>query len=184
MWEFFNHTLSFMNSPFANLFLAIQQRLESTVTDVTYIDQDMGQLKNNDKPFFRPPVSWPCVLIDFEDFQFQNMSENVQNTEGTVVLKLGFAPFSSSGQATPDTYKEKAISYYDTEWNLNKALHGWSPGDDFGYLTRSSAITEKRYDNIRVREIRYRIAFEDYSAGDVIQYISAAVKVEPEIEIP
>lgn len=172
-----------MNSPFANLFLAIQQRIQATVTDIAYIDQDLGQLKNNDKPSFRPAVSWPCVLIDFDDFTFQNMAENVQTTEGTVVIKLGFAPFSSSGQATPDTYKEKAIGYYDIEWNLNKALQGWAPGDDFGYMVRSTAITEKRTDTIRVREIRYRITFEDYSAANAVQYIPAAISVTPEINI-
>lgn len=172
-----------MNSPFANLFLAIQQRIQASVTDITYIDQDLGQLKNNDKPSFRPAVSWPCVLIDFDDFSFQNLAENVQTTEGTVVIKLGFAPFSSSGQATPDTYREKAIGYYDLEWNLNKVLHGWAPGDDYGYLVRSTAITEKRTDTIRVREIRYRITFEDYSAANVIQYVPAAIAVTPEIDI-
>jgi len=170
-----------MNSPFANLFLAVQQHIQDTVPAIVYIDQDLGQLKNNDKPSFRPAVSWPCVLIDFDDFSFQNLSENVQTVEGTVVLKLGFAPFSSSGQATPTTYKEKAIEYYDIEWNLNKTMQGWTPGNDYGYLSRSTSITEKRNDAIRVREIRYRIAFEDYSAANVIQYVPAAAVIAPEI---
>jgi len=121
------------------------------------------------------------VFVDRDDFSFQNLSENVQTVEGTVVLKLGFAPFSSSGQATPTTYKEKAIEYYDIEWNLNKAMQGWTPGDDYGYLSRSTSITEKRSDAIRVREIRYRIAFEDYSTANVIQYVPAAAVIEPEI---
>src|ERR1700749_2803202 len=135
-----------MNSPFANIFLAIQQRIQSDVTSVTYIDQDLGQLKTST----RPPVSWPCVLIDFEDFNFDNLGQNVQTAKGTVVLRLGFAPYSNSSQITPLRYLQQAIGYYDIEWSLHKVLQGWSPGDDYGSLIRTSATTQKRTDNYRV----------------------------------
>src|SRR3954470_4452030 len=157
-----------MNSPFANIFMALQQRIHSQVPAVTYIDQDLGQLKTTT----RPPVSWPCVLIDFEDFTFGNMGDNVQTAKGTVVLRLGFAPFSNSAQFTPASYLQQAISYYDLEWTLHKALPGWSPSDDLGSLNRIATGTQKRNDNYRVRELRYSIAFEDYSTKPQQQYAS------------
>ncbi len=166
-----------MNSPFANVFLAIQQHIQAGVPAITYIDQDLGQLKNS----VRPPVSWPCVLIDFEDFNFDNMGENVQVAKGTVVLRLGFAPHSNSSQATPSLYLQQAIGYYDIEWDLHKVMQGWSPGDDYGYLIRTNALTQKRTDNYRVRELRYSITFEDYSTKSQQQYAPATLVVADQV---
>lgn len=168
-----------MNSPFANIFLAIQQQIQTSVTAIKYIDQDLGQLKTTT----RPPVAWPCVLIDFEDFNFENLGENVQTAKGTIVLRLGFAPYSNSSQITPSTFLHQAISYYDIEWSLHKAIQGWAPGDDFGSLIRTAASTQKRTDNYRVRELSYSIAFEDYSTKLQQQLASATIVVEDEITL-
>ena len=166
-----------MNSPFANIFLSLQAHIQSSVTAITYIDQDLGQLKTST----RPPVSWPCLLIDFEDFDFENLSENVQIAKGTVTLRLGFATYSNSSQATPTAYLQQSISYYDIEWALHKAIQGWAPGDCFGSLIRTSATTQKRTDNYRVRELRYSIAFEDYSTKPIQQYAVPALIVTDQI---
>ncbi len=157
-----------MNSPFANVFLALQAYIQANVPAIKYIDQDLGQLKSGT----RPPVSWPCVLIDFEDFCFENMSSNVQTASGVVVLRLGFAPHSNSSQATPTPYLQQAISYYDLEWALHKAIQGWAPGADYGHLVRISATTQKRSDSYRVRELRYSLAFEDYSTKPVQDFVT------------
>ncbi len=167
-----------MNSPFANLFLAIQDKLKNNLTSVVYIDQDLGQLKNA-----RPAVSWPCVLIDFEDFEFTNLSENVQVATGTVVIRLAFPAHSPSAQATPSTYTQKALGYYDIEWDLHKLLQGWNPGSAFGKLCRTAVTTLKRTDNIRVREQRYSIAFEDYSTKITQQYAAATLVVQEQLDI-
>ena len=168
-----------MDSPFANIFLSIEQRINDQVSAIKYIDQDLGQLKSN----IRPPVSWPCVLIDFEDFNFENLCENVQTAKGTVILRLGFAPHSNSSQLTPPPYIQQAIGYYDLEWTLHKAIQGWAPGNDFGSLIRTSATTQKRTDNYRVRELRYSIAFEDYSTKLQRQYVPATIIVNDEITL-
>ncbi len=107
-----------MNSPFANLFLALQQRIQAEVSIIRHIDQDLGQLKTSS----RPPVSWPCVLIDFETFDYENLAENVQTVTGTIVFRLGFAPHSNTAQATPALYAQQAITCYDIEWDLHLAL--------------------------------------------------------------
>jgi len=166
-----------MNSPFANIFLALQQRIQTEVSSITYIDQDLGQLKPNT----RPPVSWPCVLIDFEDFNFDNMGDNVQVANGIVVLRLGFAPYSNTGSATPSPYLEQALGYYDIEWALHQAIQGWSPADDYGHLIRTNALTQKRPDNYRVRELRYSLTFQDYSTKPLRQYVPATLIVTDQI---
>ena len=166
-----------LTSPFATIFLATKQRILTEVPAIAFIDQELGQLRNGN----RPPVSWPCILIDFEDFVFKDLGENVQTASGTVVLRLGFAPHSNSSSVTPAPYLEKAFAYYDLEWILHKAIHGWSPGTDMGAFARIAAATQKRNDNYRVREIRYSIAFEDYSAKWQQLYAPATIQVEQQM---
>lgn len=172
-----------MNSPFANIFIGIQQHIVNTIPAINYIDQDLGQLKK-DHNTLRPSVAFPCILIDFEDCSFENLSENVQTAKGNVVLRLGFAPYSNSSQSTPQDYIENAINYYDIEWDLHKTLQGWSPSTDIGTLTRIYAGTQQRTDSIRVRELRYSFAFEDYSTGNTIQQIAADINITPQIQMP
>ena len=167
-----------MNSPFANIFLAIQARIQNAVPAILYIDQELGQLSNT-----RPPVSWPCVLIDFEDFDFSGLAENVQTATGTVVLRLGFAPHSPSSSGTPVECIEQALLYYDIEWMLHKAIQGWRSGDAYGSMSRINAGTQKRSDSYRVREIRYSIAFEDYSTKRTLTYVPAEVVIADVISV-
>jgi len=169
-----------MKSPFANLFTAIQERISQEVPGIAHIAHDLGQLSVKT----RPPVSWPCLLIDFEDFTFENLGENVQTAKGTVLLKLGFAPHSNTSQATPSEYKDSALGYYDLEWYLHKALHSWSPdGNEYGHLIRAATLTQRRADAYRVRELRYAVSFDDYSTKPTLQYVPAALIINSEIDI-
>ena len=165
-----------MNSPFADIFVAVQQRIAAEVPAIAYVDQELGQLKNS-----RPPVSWPCLLIDLEDFRFENVGTQVQLATGTVVLLLGFAAYSTSWQGTPPEATQKALNYYDIEWALHKALHGWTPGGFTGSLARTGAATQKRTDHYRVRELRYSIAFDDYSTKRTIRFVPAALEMTEEM---
>jgi hypothetical protein len=154
-----------MNSPFAQLFLALTDQLKTVLPPHAYIDQDLGQLEYYE---IRPAVSWPCALIDIDSFTFQELGDGSQMAEGDVVIRLAFPPYSSAKSTTPQEYREKALGFYEIEWAINKALHCWSPGDTFGSLTRISAQTERREDPIRVRELRYKLALEDYSTEEVL----------------
>lgn len=169
-----------MNSPFAHLFLSLQERIQAEVSAISYIDHDLGQLSNKS----RPPVSWPCVLIDFDDFRFKNLGENVQTAKGIVVLRLAFSPYAASSGITPTAIKEQALNYYDIEWELHKCLHGWSPGEEFGSLSRTSAlIPHENIGNLRIRELRYKISFDDYSTKPQQQFAPASLVVETAINI-
>ena len=169
-----------MNSPFANLFLALQEHIQTEVPAVRHIDQDLGQLKTST----RPPVSWPCVLIDFETFDYENLAENVQTVTGTIVFRLGFAPHSNTAQATPAPYVQQAITCYDIEWDLHIALQGWAPGSDYGHLCRTSVSTQKRTDSYRVRELRYSIAFHDFSAKWYQHRAPAQLRIIDHLRLP
>lgn len=158
-----------LNSPFAKAFLATMARIQDQVTAIKHIDQDMGQLDGNSS---RPAVAFPCILMDFQNFQYSNIQKGAQVCEGDVIIKLAFAQFTPSSDKVDDVYREIALEYYDIEWELNKALHAWSPGDEFGYYTRTGVVAQNIAEGIRVRTLTYRLEFEDYSTqvNDTVVY--------------
>jgi hypothetical protein len=187
-----------MTSPFALLFLAIQQRLDEIMITrpgqeaeekaLRYIDAELGQLEN----YFeggRPSVSMPCALIDVDNATFKELGQNSQDGVITVVIRLGFDPYSSSSNLTPAESRNKALFYYELEQAVYNALHGWTPEscqitplipaappidevpavnadfeDTFGHLIRVGARTEERRDQLRVRTIAFTLSIEDKSA--------------------
>jgi hypothetical protein len=170
-----------MNSAFANLFLLLQQRVQDNVPGISFIDQDLGQLNPNPDDTF--PVTFPCLLIDLNYFTFKDLGENVQTAAGTIVFRLGFSTYSSSDQSAPEETKETALQFYELEWALHKAFQGWDAGDYFGHLNRISVHTEKRSDALRVRELRYTVAFEDYSTKNEQLTAPAEIDVSAEIAL-
>lgn len=191
-----------MTSPFAILFRAIQLRLnEITDTDENpifrSIDQDLMQLEDASRGVNRPPVSWPCALIDIDDANFENMGENTQSAVINICIRIGFPPFSSTEMKTPDTYKNKALYYYDLEQAVIESFHGWSPStvaitdditadlsDIFGHFIRTRVVREDRNDLIRVRNIMFTLGMDDYSTLRQITYIPASINLSTSINIP
>ncbi len=157
-----------MNSPFSKIFLAIMARVQAQVPEIKHIDQDMGQIEGSSS---RPAVAFPLILADFDAWGFSNAGTNIQIAEGDVVIKLGFAQFTPSSDKVDAAYREEALKFYEIEWKLHKALQGWSPGDEFGFLTRTAVQTQNRQPGIRVRVLRYRLEFEDYSTQKTTQSI-------------
>ena len=156
-----------MNSPFANLYEAIMARIKAQVPAIRYASQELGQLENYNPSTGRPSVTFPCVLIDFDNFAASDLTYGIQDLTGDVIVRIALDTWSSASSLTPADVRAQALNYYDVEWNLYCALHGWSPNPDTaGYLTRTGVQTEKRDDAIRVREMRFRLRFTDTSAED------------------
>jgi len=191
-----------MTSPFAILFLAIQQRLATIVDNnsapiFTFIEQDLGQLEDNTKGINRPPVSWPCALIDIDDSNFQNTGENGQTGVVNVYIRIGFPPFSSTALSTPEAYKNKALYYYDLEQAIFTTFHGWNPttvnivgsttadlSDIFGHFIRVRAMKEERNDLLRVRTIIFTVSMSDHSAEDSVTMVPVGYTINTGIHIP
>lgn len=151
-----------LTSPFGNLFLAIQARITSQVTEIKWIDHDLGQLEAFDGD--RPPVEWPCLLIDFADTQFEQM-QGYQDGNMNIVLRLAFNQYDQTYGDAPTLVKESAMEYYEIEHKIYLALQAWKAS---GLLTnamiRLTASSEKREgDNFRVRRLVYSATFSDGS---------------------
>ncbi len=149
-----------MDSPFATIFEAMMARIQSQVPEIKYIDQDLGQLEGNS---LREAVAFPCLLFDFKNWTADDLGSDVQMLQGNVIAKLGFAQFNDTSNINDPLWRTHGLSYWDLEWKVNKALHGWSPGNDFGTLSRRTMDSENRPRGIRVKPLVYALEFEDYS---------------------
>ena len=184
-----------MNSPFALLFLSLQSQIADLADNAgnkyfKYVDQDLGQLEahNGDN---RPPVSWPCVLIDIDQMSFKSIGTNVQEGVGQFTIRIGFIPYSNTNVITPQQYREKALQYYDLEYKLHLHLQGATPGDITGYETlqnifgaydRLATETEQRSDLIRVRKLTYTIGMDDYSTKTAQTFTPAAIHITDQFD--
>lgn len=149
-------------SLFARMFLAIMEHIETNVPEVRYIGADLGQLEGYSN---RPAVDFPCVLIDFNGWLFDNLGDNCQTAEGDVVIKLGFAQYLDSSNLTEPEWRSQALAYWDIEKKLNDALHGWAPLEEAAHMTRTASAAENRPMGVRAVVVRYRLGFDDYTTA-------------------
>jgi hypothetical protein len=165
-----------MNSPFANMYNAISARIALKVPAVKWIDTDIGQLENYGGVGYKPAVNWPCALIDFDEWTFEDVTDNIQIGTGVVVIRSACTPYSNTSAITPQLVKDMGLLYYDIDQALYEALNGWTAAP-FSLLARRSTRTERRNDNIRVRVSRYQCIIKDLSAQPVRQKIAVPTPV-------
>jgi hypothetical protein len=150
-----------MTSNYANIYQAILQRITELLPSIVYIDLDYGQLETRE----RPTVAFPCVIINFEEYNFQELGALSQQAEGTIVVKLVTDPHSSSSNITPEDFREAAIAILDLEQSLFQALHGWKPIPSASALIRVKSRPDNRRPGIRVQQLYFSHSFQDHSAA-------------------
>jgi hypothetical protein len=127
------------------IFLKVTEKLK-TIEALRWIDGDEGQLDYYET---RPPVSFPCALVDVELTDCQDQGETIQLVTARVTLRLAFEPLGQTNTAAPVSVQNKALEKWDTVDTVFATLQGW--GDEqISELSRVSQTTEKRDDNIRV----------------------------------
>lgn len=150
-----------LTSPFANLFVQLIDRLNEKAPTIRFITQDLGQLENYE---MRPAVTWPCCLIDIDNFNFSDIqSKYHQMAQGTITLRIGLVKYTDLSNLSPDQAKEAALKYLEVEQEVYTALHAWAP-QGFSRCLRQVAVTERRDDDIRVRVMKFSLSFTDESA--------------------
>lgn len=159
-----------MESIFSLIFLAIQNRIIDQVTTIKHVNEDTGQLMDEN-----PALSYPCVLIAIERGTFTDLAENAQIGTVNITIKLVVAPRSATANNTPTDYKKKGLDYYELEQDLHKALQGWAPAyvdvvdgpdllaDVCGALSRTQSIQNRSRADLRIREITYTLGIDDYT---------------------
>jgi hypothetical protein len=164
-----------MESPEAQLFLAIQDRIQEIVPEIKYIDQNMGQYMHAE---FRKNMLFPCVLINFPTTEFSEMQGFNQFGDVTIVATLFYDIWNNTNNITPLEIKEAGLKYLETNQKLFMALQGWNP-DYCEALTRKSSKSHNDNEvGLMVKETTFTTTFEDYSCDDDTPKVPISLRTE------
>lgn len=150
-----------MNSPFAKLYLDLQERIKTKVSEINWIEQDFGQ-DVYDK--WRPNVAFPAVLIDFTNTDYSDIAGAHQHADVMINMRLLVAPFSQSYEDAPIEVRQDALEYYEIEQKLVEALHDWTPNEGYCQsLIRKRVTANNRSDiGLRIRELQFSTAWQEF----------------------
>jgi len=132
------------------IFQAIQDKLIADVTELQFIDFDLGQLEQ--EPL--PPVDYPACLISFGESPFVDLSQLSQQSTMIINIRLAFRVFERTHNIAQSQYRDIGLAHLDIIEKVKWALHGMS-GTDFDSLSHRGFATEPRAD-LRV----YSLTFE------------------------
>jgi len=147
-----------------DILTAIITRLATKETAIKYIDEDWGQL---DYYSPNPPIKFPGVLVDIDNISWKNQGKLVQDGPMNINIRVADLKLTNTSLRAPAAQKTAAVSIWRIIDNIHKALHGWSPGQQYGLLTRISTGRVKRDDGIREYRIVYQCTVTDASAMPV-----------------
>ena len=113
--------------------IAVQDRLLELLPEkIAYLAEDWGQLDFYNE---RPPVNFPCVLIDIAEAEFSDCTRKVQLGEAILTVRVAhFDPVNISALA-PN--RNKAFRMFVLLRLIYTQLQGLS-GEGFSGLTRTS----------------------------------------------
>lgn len=134
------------------LFYSIQQHIATNMSVLSTIDEDYGQLQTDEDTY---PVTFPCVLINAEQTDWESLSGGVQRGKCTVVITLGIDCYDDTryGSGT----EEKAVERQQMASELNKLLHCKRFEGSAGPLVRKKSRNYSLPGGIKVYEMRYEV---------------------------
>lgn len=139
------------------LFIALCDLLKSKVPELQWVDADQGQLNVSE----RPPVAFPCCLVEMSYPQCVNHTAGAQRIQVRFQLRVAFNVCAPTNASAPIEVREKALAQYDTLQRIHKALQWWNYGRRINPTTRVSVAPESRSDGLKVYRAIYESAFMD-----------------------
>lgn len=127
------------------------------VKSLRWVDAQEGQLDYYTED--RPPVAWPCCLVEVAVTAARNLSAMAvgpQRCTLTCTLQIAFNDCASLNSRTPGQVRDVALRRFDVLQEVKDALHGrWFDHFQQPY-SRTSCVPERREDGLKV----YRMTFE------------------------
>ncbi len=164
-----------------DLYLALVERLKTQVSELVTIDLFNNQFQNmmeNQVIFF------PCVLIEFEQIDFKNRTENIQ--EADVRLKFHLA----QNIIGLDTYEgseniTNALAIFDLKDKVNQALMTFTEANTSDFR-RVRERLDAQYTNVYVMELSYECLYVDtthWIGNDYNQEVNATLELDADLII-
>lgn len=155
--------------------IAVQNRImELYPAHVQYVAEDWGQL---DYYTDRPPVKFPCVLLDVEEADFSDLSRRVQRSEA--VLNVRIANLATSNLSASAPRSERQFDLLGLTQQIYTHLQGFT-GATFSGLTRIKLRRERRDDGIKEYVLQFRFAgVEDAAHKPLTKVEDVPVEITP-----
>ena len=143
------------------IFIAIMERIAEKMPELSYIDEDCGQLEAGDEED-RYPVTFPCVLIGNTESDWNDIGYGVQKSEAFITTRLAVDCYDDTHYAsgTYDKVRERQLKAKE----LYKALQGFTCTEDCTPLVRTKSRDYTLPGNIKVYETVYAFTLHDESA--------------------
>ena len=143
------------------IFIAIMERIAEKMPELSYIDEDCGQLEAGDEED-RYPVTFPCVLIGNTESDWNDLGYGVQKSESFITTRLAVDCYDDTHYAsgTYDKVRERQLKAKE----LYKALQGFTCTEDCTPLVRTKSRDYTLPGNIKVYETVYSFTLHDESA--------------------
>ena len=140
------------------IYNAILARLQKTVPCLKWIDLDTGQLDDYAQ---RPPVAFPCLLIDIELTDCQDLYPGVQLCNAILGIRIAQnPPASRTAGLTPKKIRQTELQRYQLVEDVYRALQSWENGL-FNPPSRINQKRENRKDGLFVCRINFATMFKD-----------------------
>lgn len=164
-----------MDSPFARIFLDLQEHIKTEVPEIAYIEQDLGQLGSDDP---RKMMIFPGVLIDFPTTPYSNLQGKNQLALPTINILVVQDSYSQTYNLAPQEVREIGLQYLEIEQKVFMAVASWE-SDYCEGLVRTNANGHNRNDlGLRVRELVFTSEFEDRSCDDNSRRVKLSLRAE------
>ena len=140
------------------IFTVICDRLEREVPELNWIDWDEGQLEGPADQ--RPPVAFPCCLIDIQYTDCRDTEEEEQIVTASVVLKLAFFRTGETNTKAPSLIRLRALENFDVTNKVHDALQGWTGDELFSPMSRRRAGGKNR-GGVKIYTVTYVTTFRE-----------------------
>ena len=144
---------------YKELFTAVCDRLEAEVPQLRWIDAEIGQLSSRGDT--RPPVAFPCALVEISYTSCDTLSGGRQRITAEVQLRVGFDIQGPTNSKVPDRFRDMALSYMDVLDSIHQAMQWWDGGHMFGPMRRTRAVPDKSGAGFKSWLVTYTTTFLD-----------------------
>lgn len=147
------------------LYNAISKRITDNIPAIKMVDFDMGQLELLASDV-RPPVKFPCALLDIAYQQAVDETETIQQVTARVSIRLAFETPLPTDSLAGASRRNKSLEIIDTVEDVYEMLQGFSDGN-FNPLSRVNMTPDNRFAGIKIITTVFQTNFLDYSAVPV-----------------
>lgn len=138
-------------------------KMLKTVTELRWIDEDMGQLDI----YSDPPVVFPCALVSVQVPEWIPIKEPaVQPGKAQVTVKLGFNVLHTIGNA-PENQVTKALEHFSIVKKVTLAVRG-QHGTTYRGLERLSTLKTINEVGIKIYTVTFSSSIAEIIATPVV----------------